>query len=92
MALQMIPEFAFLLSRENVPEDIVERLAAAGIVAVRTFANLVDDVIGLRELAKKDFKLDPEALGDRVKVAALICAWKATQAHTTEMVKQDACA
>ena len=83
-------EFAFLMQRENVPDDLVQKLVDAGIFTIRTFANLVDDVDGMRRVAKEDLKLSPDSLGEKVKIASLVCAWKAAQARTSEMDKNDA--
>ena len=83
-------EFAFLLQKEDVPDDVVQKLADGGLFTIRAFANLVDDVEGVRRVAKEDLKLSTDSLGDKVKVAALVCAWKAAQARTSEVNKQDA--
>ena len=90
MAPKITPEFAFLLRREKVAEDVVNKLAEAGVLDVRTFANLVDDVIGLRAMAKEDLKMSPDSMGDKVKIASLICAWKTAHARAVEIDKMDA--
>ena len=90
MAPKVTSEVAFLLRRENVPEDVVYKLAEVCVLSVRTFANLVDDVVGLRTLAKEDLKMSPDFLGHKIKIAALICAWKTAQARTVEIDKNGA--
>ena len=67
MALQVSSEMAFLMSRENVAEDVVNKLAAAGIVTVRNFANIVDSVDDLRKMAKEELEMAPDTLGGQVK-------------------------
>ena len=78
------------MQRENVPDDLVQKVVDAGIVTIRTFANLVDDVIGMRKVAKDDLGLSTDSLGDKVKIASLVCAWKVAQAHPAEADKNDA--
>ena len=78
------------MSKAKVPEELVTKLAAAGVDDVSTFANLVDDVESLRKIAKEDLGVSPDSLGDRVNIAALVCAWKSAQARTSEMDKNDA--
>ena len=90
MAPKVAAEFSFLMQKENVPDDVSQMLIDAGICTIRAFANLVDDVIGMRALAKADLKLSPDSLVDKVKISALVCAWKSAQARTAEADRNEA--
>ena len=76
-------ELKFLLAREGVEETLQAKFFHVGICTISKFATIVDTVAELKDMLKTDFELDATAnLGDRVKVASVVVAYKAALSRT----------
>ena len=77
--------------KEEVHEEIQEKLIEAGVTSVKQFAPLVKDADEMRELAADNFGLgDLKILANKVKMSNLICAYNASKARSVEIDKVDA--
>jgi hypothetical protein len=74
-------DLKFLLERNDVPPDVMAKWFHIGVVTLEKFANIAKDVDDLTEVLRDHMGIDPAStLEDRVKVAAVSCAW--TNART----------
>ena len=85
------PDLKFLFMKEEVHQEIQDKLIEAGVTSVKQFAALVKDADELRELAADSFGLgDMRALANKVKMSNLVCAHNASKARSAEFDKMDA--
>ena len=85
------PDLKFLFMKEEVHQEIQDKLIEAGVTSVKQFASLVKDAAEMRELAADSFGLgDMKILSNKVRMSNLICAYNASKARTVEIDKVDA--
>ena len=79
--VEIASDLQFLFDREGVPVEIGKKLAEFGITTVAKFSALVKDQEDLREMLKKDFALDIETGGLKVRstIASILVAWSSAK-------------
>ena len=69
-------DLRFLFERNDVPKMVMAKWFSVGVTTLEKFANIAKDGQDLVDLLKDHLGIDQAAnLQDRVKVAAVICAW-----------------
>ena len=64
-----VPELLFLLRKEKVEQEIIDKLTTAGVLTMKTFANLAADVDSMRKIGTDDLGIGAEGLANKVKMA-----------------------
>ena len=90
MASSTSSDFTFLMDREGVPGDLVEKFTAAGISTVRLFAAFAQDADELRKSLKDDFELDTSILVNKVTAGKVVVAWELAKARSSKMAEVEA--
>ena len=86
----MTAELNFVLKREQIDDDVIQKLELAGVMSISHFACLVPDQEAMRKLAKLALGYGDDDLACVAKVARLLCAWEVTKTRTSEVNKMDA--
>jgi len=79
-----------LFDTAKVTEDVQRAFYEAGVSTVKEFAAMFENTAALRELLKKEFKLDEgESLRARVKVSKVVVAWESAKGRATKLAEMD---
>ena len=73
---QAASDFMFLMDREAIPSDLVEKFKAAGINSVRLLAAFATDADAMRTSLKEDFGVDTSVLAGKVTAGKVVVAWE----------------
>ena len=89
--VEIASDLQFLFDREGVPVEIGKKLAEFGITTVAKFSALVKDQEDLREMLKKDFALDSETGGLKVRstIASILVAWSSAKRRADRKAELD---
>ena len=82
-------DFAFLMKKEDVADEVVAALVAAGITSVKQLAVLAKDAEDMRSMGK-DLGIGSDTLAEKVKMTKLFCAFNSAKARAVESDKADA--
>ena len=80
---KMTAELTCLLKREQIDDDVIQKLELAGVMSIRHFACLVPDQEAMRKLAKLSLGYGDDDLAFAAKVARLLCAWEVAKTLRT---------
>ena len=82
---RLAPDLRLLLEEKEVPDDVQDKLAAAGFLTVNRFAILEDDRTKLRAALVRDFGLDPGVdVAHRFSQVTVIEAWETARRAEAE--------
>ena len=83
-------DFTYLMDREGVPKELVDKFIAAGISSVRVFAAFAQDTEELRKILLADFELDTTALAGKVVAGKVVVAWELAKVRSAKMAEVEA--
>ena len=87
---QAASDFMFLMDREEIPSDLVEKFKAAGINSVRLLAAFVTDADAMRTSLKEDFGVDTSVLAGKVTAGKVVVAWELAKARSAKFAEIEA--
>lgn len=87
----MAPDLRFLLEEKEVPEVVMDKLAAAGFTTLARFAVIEDTRAGLRKALADEFGLDPATNpANRIGQVTVLDAWEVACRRQEEDRRQEA--
>lgn len=84
-------DLRFLFERNDVAEDIMAMWFHSGVTTLEKFANIAKDAVDLAEVLKDHLGIDQAAsLAERVRVAAVTCAWSNARTRVQRSAEMEA--
>ena len=81
-------ELKYLMAREGVSTQVQALFYHVGCTSISRFSAFCKTEDEMRDVAKKEFGLDPTAnLKTRAEVASIVCAFKSAATRTDEVAK-----
>ena len=90
MAATIDTDLKYLLDREGVESDIMDKLSAAGITSVRLFAAVATDPGIVKQIAKDDLGINTDTLAGKVSAGKLVVGWELAKARSAYFAKLEA--
>ena len=80
-------DLRFLFTSSKVDAETQEKFISNEVTSVKQFAALVETVTELRDLLKKDFGMDADTLGTKVRISNVVVAWKAAVGRIAKQIE-----